>query len=176
VAPGSIEPRERRAPRRLIVSALIVFAFAFWLANTGHAASRDEAAAPVPVDVMLKPIYAPVMRGRSVSQYALLDLRLTVDGEAARVRASQYLPILRDRFIAHLNGQSILRNQGRDGIDFEAMKERLQRRADAVLGKDIVMALTICRLIDFILIGRNEPTIESNGHSTNDRTWPFAYG
>jgi len=128
---------------RLIVSALIVLVFAFWLANTGLAASQNEAAPPVPVDVTLKPIYAPVTRGRSVSHYVLLVVRLTVDGEAARVRLSQYLPILRDRFIADLNGQSILRDQGRAGIDFEALEKRLQRRAEAVLGKDIVMGLKI---------------------------------
>jgi len=130
---------------RLIISALIVVAFAFWLANAGHAANQDEAAAPVPVDVMLKPIYAPVTRGRSVSHYVLLAVRLTVDGEAARIRVSQYLPILRDRFIADLNGQSILRDDGRAGIDFEALEDRLQRRAEAVLGNDIVMALKIRR-------------------------------
>jgi len=130
---------------RLIISALIVVAFALWMANTSHAASQEEAAAPVPVDVMLKPIYAPVTRGRSVSHYVLLVVRLTVDGEAARVRVSQYLPILRDRFIADLNGQSILRDQGRDGIDFEALEDRLLHRAATVLGKDVVMALKIRR-------------------------------
>ena len=132
---------------RHFAGLIVVLAFAIYLAaaNISHAAELDEAAVPVPVDVMLKPLYAPILRGRKVSHYVLLVVRLTVDGEAAKVRVSQYLPILRDRFIAEVNGHSILRDEGRAGIDFEALEERFLTRAAAVLGEKIVVALKIRR-------------------------------
>ncbi len=132
---------------RHFAGLIVVVAFAMYLAavGPGHAAEQDEAAPPVPVAVTLKPLYAPIMRGQKVSHYVLLVVRLTVDGEDAKVRLSQYLPILRDRFIAEVNGQSILRDEGSSGIDFQALEKRLLARAAAVLGADIVMALKIRR-------------------------------
>ena len=132
---------------RHFAGLFMVMAFALYLAaaGTSRAAEQDEAAPPVPVAVTLKPLYAPIMRGQKVSHYVLLVVRLTVDGEDARVRLSQYLPILRDRFVAEVNGQSILRDEGRAGIDFQALEIRLLRRAAAVLGEEIVLELKIRR-------------------------------
>ncbi|MEM9684447.1 MAG: flagellar basal body-associated FliL family protein, partial [Pseudomonadota bacterium] len=64
----------------------------------------------------------------------LLQVTLEVGDEAARNKVSKALPRLKDAFIRDLYDYYAIQTPGRRGVNVEAIKRRLKRTADEVVG------------------------------------------
>ena len=100
-----------------------------------------------PEYIRLDPISVPIRGKRKISHYVFLSLSLEVANSGETDRVQRYRPKLRDAFIRDLNGKTVLSKAGDGTLDFDAIKKRLIRRAEKILGKGIVTDVLIINAI-----------------------------
>jgi flagellar protein FliL len=109
-----------------------------------HAAEKPPIAKSAnAIFVDLESLAVAVIRNQRIEKQVVLQVSLEVPDEPARVKVSQALPRIKDAFIRDLYDYFALQAPGHEGINVEAIKKRLKRTADAVMGKDMIRAVLI---------------------------------
>jgi flagellar FliL protein len=93
--------------------------------------------------VDLESITIAVIRNRRIQKHVVLQVTLEVPDEESRAVVSHALPRVKDAFIKDLYDYYAIQQQGREGINVEAIKKRLKRTADEALGPGKVRAVLI---------------------------------
>ena len=93
--------------------------------------------------VDLESMTIAVIRNRRIAKHVVLQVTLEVPDEETRASVSHALPRIKDAFIKDLYDYYAVQQQGRDGINVEAIKKRLKRTADEVMGPGKVNAVLI---------------------------------
>jgi flagellar basal body-associated protein FliL len=93
--------------------------------------------------VDLESITIAVIRNRRIEKHVVLQLSLEVPDEESRSAVSHALPRVKDAFIKDLYDYYAVQPPGREGINVEAIKKRLKRTADEVMGPGKVRAVLI---------------------------------
>ncbi len=93
--------------------------------------------------VDLESITIAVIRNRRIQKHLVLQVTLEVPDEESRAAVSHALPRVKDAFIKDLYDYYAIQQQGREGINVEAIKKRLKRTADEALGPGKVRAVLI---------------------------------
>jgi flagellar basal body-associated protein FliL len=93
--------------------------------------------------VDLESVTIAVIRNRRIEKHVVLQVTLEVPDEEARGAVSRALPRVKDAFIKDLYDYYAVQPPGREGINVEAIKKRLKRTADGVMGAGKVRAVLI---------------------------------
>lgn len=108
-----------------------------------YAEEADEAA-PVPVYIDLPNLAAPVMKGRRVTEYLLLTLKMELAPDTDQEAASGKIPRLQDAFLRET--YLIARENKASGkVDVLVLRERLLKIAQGMFGDDVVTGLLLVR-------------------------------
>lgn len=95
------------------------------------------------VFVDLESLAVAVIRHHRVEKQVVLQVSLEVPDEAARAKVAHALPLIKDAFIRDLYDYFAIQPIGRAGLNVEAIKKRLKRTADGVMGKGLIRAVLI---------------------------------
>lgn len=93
--------------------------------------------------VDLESVTIAVIRNRRIEKHVVLQISLEVPDEEARVAVSHALPRVKDAFIKDLYDYYAVRPAARDGINVEAIKKRLKRTVEYVMGPGRVREVLI---------------------------------
>lgn len=93
--------------------------------------------------VDLESVTIAVIRNRRIEKHVVLQISLEVPDEESRAAVSHALPRVKDAFIKDLYDYYAVQPAGREAINVEAIKKRLKRTADHVLGKGRIQAVLI---------------------------------
>ena len=93
--------------------------------------------------VDLETLNIAVIHNRRVEKHVLLQVTLEVGNEETRTKVAKALPRIKDAFIRDLYDYYAVQTPGRRGINVEAIKRRLKRTADEVVGGDAVTKVLI---------------------------------
>jgi hypothetical protein len=93
--------------------------------------------------VDLESMAVAVIRNQRIEKQVILQVSLEVPDEATRLKVSHALPVIKDAFIRDLYDYFAIQPPGRSGVNVEAIKKRLKRTADIVMGKGMIRAVLI---------------------------------
>jgi len=109
-----------------------------------HAAEKAPIAKSAnAIFVDLESVAVAIIRNQRVEKQVVLQVSLEVPDDAARLAVSQALPRIKDAFIRDLYDYFALQEPGREGVNVEAVKKRLKRTADQVMGEGKIRAVLI---------------------------------
>lgn len=107
------------------------------------AAKAPIQAVPDAIFVDLETLNIAVIHNRRVEKHVLLQVTLEVGNQETRARVAKALPRLKDAFIRDLYDYYAIQTPGRRGINVEAIKRRLKRTADEIVGDGAVTKVLI---------------------------------
>lgn len=116
------------------------------VADTETAAEK-AAAVTEPVYLRMEGLTAPIIRANRIRHYIFLNVTLQMADNSARDDAMVLRPRLHDAFLREFYTKSVTTKDGRGALDFEAIKKRLHRQANKVLGEDKVMDVLVTRAV-----------------------------
>ncbi len=93
--------------------------------------------------VDLESLAISVIRNGRIGKQVILQVSLEVPDEATRLKVTHALPVIKDAFIRDLYDYFAIQPPGSAGINAEAIKKRLKRTADSVMGKGMIRAVLI---------------------------------
>ena len=131
-------------PKNHPIALCLMALFGFVLTISPVHAEEAEEAAPAPVYIDLPSLAAPVMKGRRVTEYLLLTLKMELAPDADPEAASGKIPRLQDAFLRET--YLIARENKASGeVDVLALRERLLKVAQGMFGDDVVTGLLFVR-------------------------------
>jgi len=109
-------------------------------AADGHGSGEGESATGGNVGnfVEVGPIYLPILGKRGIEQNISVTVVIEVDGKEASDKVEKLKPRLADALINDLYGALRSPASGRELIDISAIKGRIEKKAQEVLGEGIV--------------------------------------
>lgn len=110
-------------------------------------AKLEEAATREPIYLRMEGLTAPIIRANRIRHYIFLNVSLEMADTSARDEAMTLRPRLHDAFLREFYSKSVTDKDGKGTIDFAAIKKRLQKQANTVLGEGQVLDVLVTRAV-----------------------------
>jgi flagellar FliL protein len=125
-------------------------AAAFMMLGGEDTAAKEEAEVEVvasrePIYMRMEGLTAPIIRSNRIRHYIFLNVTLEMADNSARSDAMTLRPRLHDAFLREFYSKSVTDKEGKGTIDFDAIKKRLHKQANKVLGEDMVLDVLVTR-------------------------------
>jgi hypothetical protein len=106
-------------------------------------AAEEKVEADVPFFFEMERFTIPVIRGRRVEKYVLVQVTLELADAESKSLAEQYSPRLKDAFYRALHDYFGFQRPGTKGINIRVIKARLMRAGAHAIGKKKIKAVLI---------------------------------
>lgn len=110
-------------------------------------AEVEVVASREPIYLRMEGLTAPIIRANRIRHYIFLNVTLEMSDNSAREEAMALRPRLHDAFLREFYSRSVSDKDGKGTIDFAAIKKRLQKQANKVLGEDMVLNVLVTRAV-----------------------------
>ncbi len=129
--------------RYLALASLVAFAPAGPALSAGDAASEEGDETDKGLFVTLDPLIVPIIENGVVRRHVTLQLQLEMaDLESDRLLQRRYHHLV-DAFLSELYALMSMRYVRERGMDIDFFRQRLQLRADKMLGKGAVKGIYV---------------------------------
>lgn len=123
---------------------------AFMMMSGGESAEAPGVAEAVeppsePIYMRMEGLTAPIMRTNKIRHYIFLNVTMEMASNDARDEAMKLKPRLNDAFLREFYSRSVTERNGSGRIDFDALKQRLVKQANGVLGDGQVLDVLVTR-------------------------------
>lgn len=131
-------------PKNHLIAFCFIVLAGFVLASSAAQAEEPPETAPAPIYVDLPNLAAPVMKGRRVTKYLVLTLKMELAPDADPEAANSKIPRLQDAFLreTYLIARE---NKSSGDVDVLALRDRLLKLAQQMIGEDVVTGLLFVR-------------------------------
>ena len=131
-------------PKNHLIAFCILVLTGFFLAGSPARAEEPAETAPAPIYIDLPNLAAPVMKGRRVTKYLLLTLKMELAPDADPEAANGKIPRLQDAFLreTYLIARE---NKSSGNVDVLTLRDRLLEIAQQMMGEGTVTGLLFVR-------------------------------
>lgn len=124
--------------------AAYFFRDALFGAGGEKAETETELKTPDALFVDLESINIAVIHNRRIEKHVVLQVTLEVFDEETRAMVAKSLPRIKDSFIKDMYDYYAVQTPGGGGgVDVEAIKKRLKRTVDTVMGPNVIRSVLI---------------------------------